>query len=217
MSKRWLLERRRDQYYRLAKEEGYRSRAAYKLLQASKRHRFIKHGDVVVDLGAAPGGWMQAARTMVGDGGYVLGVDLEPIRRFEWKNVSSIVEDITDPESLESIRENLPRDPDVILSDASPDISGVWEVDHARQIDLARASLRIATETLRPGGSFFVKVFQGDLLEDFINEVKRRFDFVKRVKPKASRARSSEIYILALNLNPEMLESKRSDGVVGGD
>lgn len=200
LTRRWLRERKRDAYYRLAKEEGYRSRAAYKLLQTVKKYRFIGEGDVAVDLGAMPGGWMQVARELVGEGGYVLGVDTEPIKPFGWPNVRSIIGDITDPECLDLIQEKLPRRADAVLSDVSPNISGIWEVDHARQIDLARASLRIAINVLCPGGSFFVKVFQGDLFMDFVGEVKRYFDFVKVVKPKASRRKSSEAYVLALGL-----------------
>jgi 23S rRNA (uridine2552-2'-O)-methyltransferase len=93
----------------------------------------------------------------------------------------------------------LPRPADVVVSDVSPNISGIWELDHARQIDLARNALQVATYVLKPKGSFFVKVFQGDLLQDFVNEVKQYFGFVKLVKPKASRAKSSELYIIGIN------------------
>jgi 23S rRNA (uridine2552-2'-O)-methyltransferase len=199
MTKKWLRERRRDYYHRLAKEEGYRSRAAYKLLQTSAKHRLIRKGNVIVDLGAAPGGWMQVARELVGVEGYVLGVDKELIEGFEWENVDSIVGDINFLDGSELLRK-LPRKADVVLSDVSPNISGVWEIDHARQIGLAEASLRIAVTVLRRKGSFFVKVFQGDLLKDFVEKVKGCFRVVKLVKPKASRKRSSEMYVLALGL-----------------
>lgn len=199
MTKRWLRERQKDHYYRLAKKEGYRSRAAYKLLQASGKYRFIRKGDIVVDLGAAPGGWMQAARRIVGDPGYVLGVDVEPIDRFKWENVASLIGDIHALKGSDIIGE-LPRKCDVLISDASPNISGIWEVDHARQIDLAEASLMLALSTLRTGGSVFIKVFQGDLLKAFIEKVKSTFRLVRIVKPDASRKKSSERYILALRL-----------------
>lgn len=212
LTKRWLRERRRDVYHRLAKEEGYRSRAAYKLLQTAKKYPLMGEGDVVVDLGAKPGGWMQAARRLVGEGGYVLGVDLEPMVPFHWPNVISIVGDVADPECLGLIRMRLPRRADVVLSDVSPNISGVWEVDHARQIHLAMASLRIAINILRPGGSFFVKVFQGDLFMGFVDEVKKHFDFVKIVKPEASRHKSSEVYILALDLTSVLGNLEISEG-----
>lgn len=200
MPKAWIQERKRDYYYRKAKEEKYRSRAAYKLFQAIEKYHFIKNGDVVVDLGAAPGGWVQAARKIVGSRGFVLGVDLKPVEPFPRSNVRTIIGDINEQETLEQILSMLPRKADVVISDASPNISGIWEVDHARQIDLAHQSLKIALETLRPLGNFFVKVFEGDLLVDFINKVKRHFEVVRIIKPKASRAKSSEIFVLGMHL-----------------
>ena len=200
MPKAWLQERKRDYYYKKAKEEKYRSRAAYKLFQVVEKHHFIKKGDVVVDLGAAPGGWVQAARRIVGSKGFVLGVDLRPIEPFPEHNVRTITGDITEQEALQQILEFLPRKADAVISDASPNISGIWEVDHARQIDLAQHALEIALETLKPSGNFFVKVFQGDMLNDFINKVKQYFEVVKIIKPKASRAKSSEMFILGLHL-----------------
>jgi len=199
LPKAWIKERKREYYYRKAKEEEYRSRAAYKLLQAAEKYRFIKPGYVVVDLGAAPGGWLQVSRELVGEKGFVLGVDLKQILPFDLSNVCTIVGDITDPQTISAIREVLPSPADVVLSDVSPNISGIWELDHARQIDLARKSLQIALSTLKPRGNFFVKVFQGDMLNDFFKEVKQHFVFVKLIKPKASRAKSSELYILALD------------------
>lgn len=200
MPKAWIQERKRDYYYRKAKEEKYRSRATYKLFQAIEKYHFIKNGDVVVDLGAAPGGWVQAARKIVGSRGFVLGVDLRPVEPFPRSNVRTIIGDINEQETLEQILSMIPKKADVVISDASPNISGIWEVDHARQIDLAHQSLKIALETLRPLGNFFVKVFEGDLLVDFINKVKRHFEVVRIIKPKASRAKSSEIFVLGMHL-----------------
>ena len=200
MPKAWIKERKREYYYRKAKEEKFRSRAAYKLLQAVKKHQFIKPGDVVVDLGSAPGGWTQASRKIVGSKGFVLGVDLKRIQSFDQLNVRVVTGDVTDPQTVEQIRELLPRPADVVISDVAPNISGIWELDHARQIDLARQSLKIATSVLRPEGHFFVKVFQGDMLNDLVKEVKQNFAFVKLIKPKASRARSAELYILGMDL-----------------
>lgn len=199
LPKAWVKERKREYYYRKAKEEKFRSRAAYKLLQAVKKHQFIKPGYVVVDLGAAPGGWTQASRRIVGSSGFVLGIDLKRVEPIDLPNVRTVTGDVTDSQITQSIRELLPRSADVIISDVSPNISGVWELDHARQIDLARQSLRIATSVLRPRGNFFVKVFQGDMLNDFVEEVKQYFSFVKLIKPKASRAKSSELYVLGMN------------------
>jgi len=196
----WIRERKRDYYYRKAKEEKYRSRATYKLLQTVKKYHFLRKGDVVVDLGAAPGGWLQASRKIVGNEGFVLGVDLRNIRSLEANNVCTIVGDITNSETLKQIKNALPSLVDVVISDVSPNISGVWEVDHARQIDLARQSLLVALKFLKVYGNFFVKVFQGDMFEDFVVEVQRHFTRVEIIKPKASRAKSAEIFILGMGL-----------------
>jgi len=150
-------------------------------------------------LGAAPGGWMQASRRIVGDEGFVLGVDLKPMEPIDLSNVRTLIGDITEPQTVEYVRELLPRSADVVISDVSPNISGIWELDHSRQIDLARQSLQIASSILKPRGNFFVKVFQGDMLHDFVKEVKERFAFVKLIKPKASRAKSAELYVLGMN------------------
>jgi 23S rRNA (uridine2552-2'-O)-methyltransferase len=198
LPKAWIQERKRDYYYKKAKEEKYRSRAAYKLFQVVKKYHFMRRGDVVVDLGAAPGGWAQTARKIVGSKGFVLGVDLKSIEPFPQSNVRTIIGDINERETQEQILTMLPRKADAIISDASPNISGIWEVDHARQIDLAQQALKIALETLRPPGNFFVKVFEGDLLVDFVNKVKRHFEVVRIIKPMASRAKSSEMFVLGM-------------------
>lgn len=196
----WIQDRKRDYYYKKAKQEKYRSRASYKLFQAIKKYGFIEHGDVVVDLGAAPGGWIQAARKTVGNKGFVLGVDLKPIEPFTQSYVRTIICDITDREALKQILEMLPRKADAVISDAAPNISGIWEVDHARQMELSQQALEIAKEVLKPSGSFFVKVFQGDMLSDFIQKMKQNFVNVVLVKPEASRAKSAEIFILGRSL-----------------
>jgi 23S rRNA (uridine2552-2'-O)-methyltransferase len=201
LPKAWIQDRKRDYYYQKAKAENYRSRATYKLSQTAKTYRFIRRGDIVVDLGAAPGGWIQAARKFVGKLGLVLGVDLKPIAPFPQEYIRTIVVDFTDPTALQQIMEFLPRKADVVLSDASPNISGIWELDNARQIDLASQALNLALNILRPHGNFFVKVFEGNMLPGFVKKVKKHFEVVKVIKPKASRARSSEMYLLAMNLN----------------
>ena len=200
LPKAWIQDRKKDYYYQKAKAENYRSRATYKLSQTATKYHFIQRGDVVVDLGAAPGGWIQAARKIAGNRGFVLGVDLKPIAPFPQEYVRTIIGDMTEPETLQQILEFLPRKADAVISDASPNISGIWEVDHARQIDLAHQALQVALNILRPSGNFFVKVFEGDMLSDFIKTVEKHFEIVKLIKPKASRAKSSEMYLLAMKL-----------------
>jgi 23S rRNA (uridine2552-2'-O)-methyltransferase len=200
LPKAWIQDRKREYYYKKAKAENYRSRATYKLSQTAMKYRFIRKGDVVVDLGAAPGGWIQAARKIVGKTGFVLGVDLKPIAPFPQEYVRTIVADFTEPGALQQIIDFLPRKADVVLSDASPNISGIWELDNARQIDLAAQAMRLALSVLRPSGNLFVKVFEGNMLPGFIKTVKKHFEAVKVIKPKASRAKSSEMFLLAMNL-----------------
>jgi len=208
MPKAWIRERKNEFYYKKAKAENYRSRATYKLVQANQKYGFIKLRDIVVDLGAAPGGWIQAARKMTGKYGFVLGVDLKPIEPFTQDYIRTIVGDLTCPGIVEEILSFLPRRPDTVMSDAAPNITGVWEVDHARQIDLAAKALEIALQILKPNGNFFVKVFQGDLLDEFIQKVKDSFEEVKLVKPQASRSKSSEMYILATGMKVKPKESE---------
>jgi 23S rRNA (uridine2552-2'-O)-methyltransferase len=200
LPKAWLNERKNEYYFKKAKEENYRSRSTYKLVQANEKYGFIQRNSIVVDLGAAPGGWIQAARKMTGKNGFVLGIDLKPIEPFTQEYIRTIIADFTEPGTIDVIMSFLRRKADVVLCDAAPNITGVWEVDHARQIDLAEKALEIAQCVLRPSGSFFVKVFEGELLNDFMQTVKILFDEVKLVKPQASRQQSSEMYLLALGL-----------------
>lgn len=198
MPKDWIRRRKRDYYYRKAKEEDLRSRASFKLLQAVEKFGFIKPGDVVVDLGAAPGGWLQISRRIVGESGFVLGIDIAEIEPLEYENVVTIRGDIRSAGIIRRIKAILPRPADVVLSDASPNISGTWEIDHARQIELAEISLNIAVAVLRSGGNFFVKIFQGDLQAEFLDSMRKSFYVIRAFKPRASRKESSEIYILGM-------------------
>lgn len=207
MPKDWVREQKRDFYYRKAKKEEYRSRASFKLLQAVEKNGFMEPGDVVVDLGAAPGGWLQIARKIVGEKGFVLGVDTVQIEPLSYPNVYTIVADIRDLEIARRARALLPRLADVVISDVSPEVSGIWEVDHARQIELAEHSLEIATFVLSENGNFFVKVFQGDMFSKFLSKVRRFFSTIKIIKPKASRKRSAEVYVLGLNFKGQRQRS----------
>ncbi|HUO42626.1 MAG TPA: RlmE family RNA methyltransferase [Methylomirabilota bacterium] len=198
MTNEWLRKRKKDQFHRLAKARGYRSRAAFKLQQIAKRYRPIRRGDVVLDLGAAPGGWLQAAHQIVGNQGYLLGVDIEPIAKLPFENIDTLEGDITDGEVLNRIISRGHNKYDVVLSDVAPNVSGVWEVDHARQIEMARCALRLACNVLKPSGNLLVKVFQGSEINDFRNEMRARFRVLRIVKPPASRAESAELYFLGL-------------------
>ncbi|HID47527.1 MAG TPA: RlmE family RNA methyltransferase [Methanothermococcus okinawensis] len=194
--KRWVLQRKRDPYYQLAKKSNYRSRAVYKLLQLNEKFKVIKEGDVVVDLGCAPGGWLQAVRSIVGDRGFVVGVDLQSVKPLGYDNVITIKGDMTRRETLEKILSYLPSKADVVVSDASPNISGVWDVDHSRSVELTTVALIVATNLLKEGGNFVVKVFQGNLFNDYVDLVRNYFKKVYISKPRASRDSSAEVYVI---------------------
>ena len=181
---------RQDYYYWKAKKEGYRSRAAYKLLQMNKKFGIIKSGDWVLDLGASPGGWSQVAVEL---GANVVAVDINPMKKIE--NTIFIQGDITDEETIKRIKE-IREEFDVVLSDASPKITGHWDLDHFRSVDLTRSAFKIAKIFLRKGGNFVVKMFQGSETPKLYNEFKRYFRFKKLHSPPASRKRSSEIYFI---------------------
>jgi 23S rRNA (uridine2552-2'-O)-methyltransferase len=197
-----MRKRRRDQYYRKAKVDGYPSRASYKLIQLNQKNRLIKRGDRVLDLGSAPGGWSLAAGEIVGSSGKVVGVDLvesPPPRR---DNIFFLVGDMMEDSTLQRIK-SLSETFDVVISDASPSITGVWSRDHLLSIDLARRALEICGDLLKPGGNFVSKAFQGEELDSFHRQVKGEFEKSRRSKPGASRGESSEIYIVGLGFRGE--------------
>ena len=190
----WLRRRKRDHYYRLAKRLGYRSRAAFKLLQINRQFSIMRKGDVVVDLGCAPGGWLQVARKIVGEEGFVVGVDLKHVPNLGFNNVVTVRGDVSSEETVRQLVKLLPRKADVVLSDLAPNVTGIWDLDHERQIDLAFTALKVAKTLLRRGGNFLVKLFQGRRLKNYVNELKKEFSFVKLYKPPASRKESAEIF-----------------------
>ncbi len=194
----WLKERRRDQFYRRAKKEGFRSRSAFKLQEIAQKRRFLKPSAKVVDLGAAPGGWLQVIHEFIGEKGMIVGVDITPIKPLRYKNLTFILTNVENPGLPDLINRITLEKVDAVLSDIAPNISGVWELDHARQISYAKRAVQIATSILKEGGVFFVKLFQGPDLRHYYATLKRNFDKVSYEKPKASRPSSSEVYILAL-------------------
>lgn len=203
MPSEWLRQRRKDQFHRLARAKGFRSRASFKLLQITSRYHFLKPGQRVLDFGAAPGGWLQAARQVVGNTGFVFGVDIQPITALPFRNVSTMIGDITKPEIVDEIKKNAGLSFDVVLSDLAPNVSGVWEVDHARQIELARCAVMVGGMLLRASGNMLVKVFQGSEVKAFQDEMRSLFREFRIVKPAASRPESAELYFLGLGFGGE--------------
>jgi 23S rRNA (uridine2552-2'-O)-methyltransferase len=195
-SKAWMHEHVTDPFVRRAKQEGYRSRAAYKLVEILEKDKLVRSGMTVVDLGAAPGGWSQVLAPRVGAAGRLIALDLldmEPIR-----NVEFVKADFTTDEGLAALRRALDgRLADLVVSDMAPNISGVAMVDQARSIGLAELALEFTGHCLKPGGSLLVKVFQGAGLDAFRRQLEAAFQAVAVRKPKASRDRSSELFLLA--------------------
>ena len=194
-SKQWMREHVDDPFVQLARKEGYRSRAAYKLLEIDSKDRFLKPGMVVVDLGATPGGWSQVAAARVGRGGKVIALDLLPLDPMA--GVDFIQGDFREDALLKQLKAMLHgKAVGLVISDMAPNISGVASADQARAMHLAELAMEFALEHLKPDGSFLVKVFQGAGFEDFLKLMRSRFSRVVTRKPKASRDRSSEIYLL---------------------
>jgi 23S rRNA (uridine2552-2'-O)-methyltransferase len=196
----------RDSYYKKAKQEGYRSRAAYKLLELQQRFRVMKPGDWVVDLGAAPGGWLQVAAKFVGAHGKVIGVDLQPIEGFRENNLILIQGDITNQEIQQRIKDVMGGPAQCVISDLAPRLSGIRDVDTARCLDLNRTALTIAIELLKPGGTLLIKTFVNNELQPFTVEIKRYFRSVQRTRPEATRQGSSELYFCAKDFRSDLNE-----------
>ncbi|MDD3492093.1 MAG: RlmE family RNA methyltransferase [Candidatus Thermoplasmatota archaeon] len=193
MPTRWYRERKGEGFYRKAKREGYRARSAYKLLQINDRYEVIGKGDLVVDLGAAPGGWSQVAREL---GARVVAVDLDSMKPLE--GVSFIKGDITEDGTVEKILQQAGA-ADAVISDLSPNLTGNYVMDQARSVWLTQSALRVAERLLVERGNFVCKVFMGEDYPDFLAQVEQRFTLVKAFSPQASRKRSSEIYLVAKN------------------
>ncbi len=197
-SKRWISEHESDLYVRRSREEGWRSRAVFKLEEIQRKDGIIRPGMVVVDLGAAPGGWCQYVRHIMGDRGDVFAVDLLPMDPLA--GVTEIQGDFRDEKILKRLEEALDGRPvDLVLSDMAPNISGVAAVDQPRSMYLAELALDFARQHLAEGGSLVVKVFQGAGFQEFIAELRASFGSVRTRKPAASRPRSREVYAVARN------------------
>ncbi len=195
-SKAWMRSHVTDPFVRQARRQGYRSRAAYKLAEIDARDRLLTPGAVVVDLGAAPGGWSQVAAQRVGPGGRVLAVDL--LEMAPIPGVEFLQGDFTAPAVLAALEARLGGTPvDLVICDMAPNLSGIASVDQARSRHLAELALDFAVTHLRPGGGFLVKLFQGEGFDDFVRTVRRHFARVATRKPEASRSRSREVYLLA--------------------
>lgn len=198
-SQRWLREHFDDAFVARARQEGYRSRAVYKLAEIDRRDRLFRPGMRVVDLGAAPGGWSQYAADRVGPSGRVVSSDLLAIDPIP--GVEIVTGDFREEVVLRQILDALGEDrADLVLSDIAPNLSGVDAVDQPRAIYLAELALDLAAGILKPNGAFLVKVFQGQGSDDFLRELRLRFRKVSIRKPQASRSRSREVYVLARGL-----------------
>jgi 23S rRNA (uridine2552-2'-O)-methyltransferase len=191
---------RKDAFYKKAKQEGYRSRSAYKLIELNKEFRFLKPGNRVIDLGSWPGGWVQVAASVVGKTGRVVGIDLIALDALPLTNVTLLRGDATDPTQQEKILTALGGPADVVLSDMAPKLSGIRERDDARAMELCRAALACAGALLRPGGVLMLKVFMGAEYPVFLAEVRAAFTTVKITRAEATRKGSAETYVLAVGL-----------------
>ena len=197
-SHKWLLEHHRDQYVKRAQTDGYRSRASYKLIEINQKDKIFKPGLIVVDLGAAPGGWSQVAAKLVGPGGKIIASDIlnmDPIDKVDF-----VLGDFTNSVVLQNILDLLDNNlVDLVISDMAPNMSGIRGVDQTKAMYLIELALDMACEVLKPGGNFVAKVFHGEGFDQYMLELKKRFKRVTSRKPDASRSRSREVYVVAKN------------------
>ena len=190
--------KRKDGFYYKAKKAGLRSRAAYKIEQLHQRHQLFKKGSRILELGAAPGGWMQIIARLVGPRGLVIGIDILPITGLDQAPCHTLLADILDPELATKIRTITSQPFDGVISDIAPNLSGIKMADQQRSRELTSQALELAATFLKPGGFFLCKVFQQEGLKSFQREVGRQFKKVILTKPEASRKSSAELYLIAL-------------------
>ena len=196
---------RRDQYRKLAKDQGFRSRSSYKLLDINKKHNLLKQNDTILDIGCAPGGWLQVSKKLSDPAGKVVGIDIDPIEPIA--GISTMLVDIEDPNVVEIIKNEFPFSFDVVLSDLSPKVSGIWHFDHERQISLTLVALQISTKLLNQGGNAVFKIFEGRHSGDVKNEASKVFLKVTTCKPKSSRQKSSEFYLVCTSFKGSQTHS----------
>ena len=197
-SSRWLREHFQDEYVKRAQEEGYRSRAVYKLLEIQRKDRLIRSGMTVVDLGAAPGGWAQLVAELVGKRGRVIALDILPMEPLA--GVETLRGDFREQETLDGLLTVLgDRPADLVISDMAPNSTGIKAVDQSRRMYLVELALDLARQCLKPGGDLLLKVFQGEGFDALLKELRTNFAAVAVRKPKPSRSRSREVYLLARN------------------
>lgn len=197
-SGRWLKAHFDDVYVRRAQQEGYRSRAVYKLLEIQERDKIFRRGMTVVDLGAAPGGWSQIAAKLIAPEGKIVALDILPMESLP--GVDFIQCDFRENAAIENVEKLLDqRQVDLVMSDMAPNISGMNAVDQPRAMELAELSLDLAHKMLTRGGTLLVKVFQGEGFDQFVRDTKSAFEKVTTRKPKASRPQSREVYVLGRN------------------
>lgn len=189
-----------DKFTKKAKLEGYRARSAFKLIEINKKYKIINKGDIVLDIGAAPGSWLQVASEAVGPKGRVLGIDLQPIGMFA-KNVETVVGDITKQESIDIVISKLNKI-NVVLCDIAPSTTGVEDADQYASLLLSETSFEVAKKVLKKGGKFICKIFQSREADEFIKEARKHFETCRVVKPLASRKHSKEVYFLGIRYAP---------------
>ncbi len=188
----------------MAKKEGYKSRASFKLIQLNKKFNLIKKGYTVLDLGAAPGGWIQVASTLVGDTGLVVGVDLRLVKE-KFPNSFFIQGDIFDDETIKKIME-IDEDFNTIISDLAPNTSGIRSIDHQKSINLCYRVLELSTSLLKYKGNLLIKIFQGENTKELVDTIKNEFHYVKISKPESSRSASKETYVIGKGFKKRKLK-----------
>lgn len=220
---RWYQERQKEGYYRLAKKEGYRARSAYKLMQINEKYNLLRKGSAVADLGCAPGGWSQVLVELVGQDGTVIGVDLQRLKPIPGARFiqGDFMRRETHERLTQLLAETRRKDLDCVVSDMAPDMSGNYELDQVRSVQLGEMALDFASKHLREGGHFACKVFEGADFQAFRNEVRSHFKSVYQYHPAASRKSSSEVYLIAKGFKgqgaPEGTDAGGADDAVRKD